>query len=319
MMSEDTVYEGTDLSSQIAFYSSLIYATFYVGTTVALSIKLYGELSSTDNKYQRLKKFHKKVWYFIQKFWKKKSLYAPLFVHFIDTSTDIGVIILYYDMFKWEQTKGKSSIYNQGNAIGLFIGGLVVILFHRIFSAIQIYILHDKNIIDAVLQFFDLLIFRSLTISWKNNCSEPTSPQKMLQKWEALFEACPQIILQIIYILKSSGSENVGGNSGNNNNNNNNNAENEYLVIFSLIFSIVTLCSRFISDDAMNYHGHLVKKHKIDLFMLKFFRICDITTRLVTLSMIWIFFNSLVFLGYVVAYLFAVVILSYCRKRSVFV
>eukprot|EP01083_Nonionella_stella_P017265 48256_1 len=76
---------------------------------------------------------------------------------------------------------------------------------YRIVSGYVLYTL-TKSWIRVCTQLVDLELFRVLYVSHKYKFSKKSSPQRLISMIEAVFEAAPQTLLQLIFLRKQVGS-----------------------------------------------------------------------------------------------------------------
>ncbi len=124
---------------------------------------------------------------------------------------------------------------------------------------------------DVFLQFWDLLLFRAIYINWKRQRKSPSNPQKYIQKLEGIYESTPQALLQLVFCVKT------GTFSGN------------PLVAASLIFSIINLSFRQVTDDAQLVRKDSRKPSFSEDYIFRvLFRVVDVSHRIVILAMVWL-------------------------------
>eukprot|EP01084_Bolivina_argentea_P026330 48955_1 len=158
----------------------------------------------------------------------KKKIYWGLLPHTFDVATDIGVVMEYYALYKAGKRIGSL------NPFWLFCISISIIVSSRIISSFAVYSITRRGR-DAVLQLFDLLMMKAVFTSYKLNAAEPTTMQRYLGLLEAILESAPQILLNMIVILKFT-EEGIHPSS---------------IVLVSLLFSLWSLVSRVIADDKL--------------------------------------------------------------------
>eukprot|EP01084_Bolivina_argentea_P055348 101483_1 len=204
-----------------------------------------------------------KLKYLLMSILNKKSMYLAILVHLFDTSTDVGVIIDWYELSKQEEQNDIEGI----DMKGLFLAGVCTLIFYRIISSVIIYYM-TYSIKKTFLQFMDLELFETILINFKLKRSKPCDPQIFIQKMEGVLESTPQSILQLIFIWKIQKEPN-------------------YLVIISLIFSLISLSSRFSADDQKLFKQRDTKFYSY-YAMRKLWRMLDVTSRIFMLTTIWV-------------------------------
>ena len=96
-----------------------------------------------------------KLW--IRIAWKLRSIYGSFFVHIFDFTTDLLVIL------KWWNEDSDGDI----NTRTLAINSLIVIGIYKIIST-YIFWLKEKDIIRCILQFLDILLFQEIFAAHKS-------------------------------------------------------------------------------------------------------------------------------------------------------
>ena len=227
--------------------------------------------------------------YLPKEMWSKKRCYFPFITHIIDQASDIAVIIQFYQIYIFE----KNNNYNckHINGANLFFLSLASFFLYKIVSCIWIYKITDGKIFDTFIQFFDLKLYQSLYINFLTNSNEPSNPQRYLQLLEATLESFPQCVIQLYYLFQ------VGYSDDNNNNNNN-----LWVIYASLLFSIVNIASKMISEDKVYFEKKIhslefsFKPFYINLkYIFRFiFRLIDFFHRLLLVLLIWIILGDVV-------------------------
>ena len=168
----------------------------------------------------------------LKSFWKdlrsKKKCFFPLIANIFDQSSDIGFIFGMYGLMSKEMNKGNNYCENI-NATYLFSLSLFFFLFYRITSSVMVFI-GTKNICYAIGQFlFEYMLYRSIYVNYRLKCKEPNSGQLWIQNMEAMFEAFPQLVLQMYYMIQTD--------------------QLEWFVIISIIFSMLSMVNKTVSED----------------------------------------------------------------------
>eukprot|EP01083_Nonionella_stella_P014429 40541_1 len=150
---------------------------------------------------------------------------------------------------------------------------------YRMISSYIIYRL-TKSWIRVFTQLMDLELFRILYVSHKYKISRKSSPQRLIAMLESVFEAAPQALLQLIFVMKIDGWNSI--------------------ILSSVILSLFNLTSSTISDDKM-LEGFTFDRSKTPLNWkdklktlpwLYVFRLCDIPPHLLCLCVLWIFIDG---------------------------
>ena len=236
------------VESILPFWVTVVYGAIQLLLLVALlgylTIKLEPHLS-----------LRKRLWNAIVSVKKKKSCYFPFLTHLFDQSTDVGVIIQFYQLWQSQENASTSGNDNKDNCTeinGFLLCILSIVAFfgYRIVSSVLVGI-RTKSYLRAFLQFWDVMLFYALYLNYTishlkfarsryvrfsdgiTNDEEQSSVQKWLQMMEATFEAFPQSLIQLYFIFQTGHI-------------------NKYPIItLSLLFSIYTLTSKLISDDSI--------------------------------------------------------------------
>ena len=175
--------------------------------------------------------------------WKFKSMYGSLFTQLFDQVSDVSVILQLYYLSN-DENDHVTTCYHM-NTYYLFISSLFIFLFYRFLSSFLIYrLLSDSNspflykIFLTILQFFDLSFIITLKINYKFQNITPCNPQRYITNLEAIFEAAPQFIVQLYFILTLNMKENSFDYTNTN-----------LVVIISLVFSLMSIVSKKLAQD----------------------------------------------------------------------
>eukprot|EP01084_Bolivina_argentea_P194759 334227_1 len=109
---------------------------------------------------------------YIKDLWAQRKIYGPILVFFYDTASDIGVLIFWYQLMKDEQNELRD--YNSVNMELYFWLGISFMSLYKIFMVIGTIHwyrvgLYDSNWYDPILVIFDVYIFKTVYISFKNS------------------------------------------------------------------------------------------------------------------------------------------------------
>eukprot|EP01084_Bolivina_argentea_P274724 468318_1 len=179
----------------------------------------------------------------------RKSIYLPLILHLMDTATDFSAIAEFYHIGSNTTPKDCGDL----NIWWLFILSVTAMLAYRLISSYTIWRITAGNWKRVAMQLIDIELFEVLYISHRLKLKRESSPQRLLDVLEAIFEAAPQSMIQMIYLLKTG---NLSG-----------------IVFLSSILSFIFLTFTIINDDKK----FLNKFSKCtELITLYLFRICDI-------------------------------------------
>eukprot|EP01083_Nonionella_stella_P043394 117062_1 len=228
-------------SSNYSNRVTLIYASLYGFTFLATSIYAAFEVryqqpivspgqrtpSKTPNPPKSQSNFFK-TW--AKSIWSKKKIYWAVIPHIIDQASDVGVILEYYEEWK---AHDASDSYDAVNPMWFFYFAVFIVIFQRLASSTTIYFMTCGNLTAVFLQFVDLLIVKAVYINYRLGLDEPCNPQRYIALLEAIFEASPQVLLSMGYIVKTLADGN----------------EVADIVFISTVFSLWSLTSKVISDD----------------------------------------------------------------------
>merc|ERR1712228_395117 len=218
--------------------------------------------------------------------WKMRCVYTSLAVHSFDVLTDILVIISW-----WNLEKGADAEVDNIDSRLMALCAIIVLLFHKFVSTIAFWI-KEKNIYRCFLQLFDLLIFEEIYVSHKQivsqfqrvqNQSEAVDTStsfKYIRSLEAVFESIPQSVLQMVFLLRTSGDYD----------------DNPDLIIISYLSifqSIVSMTNSIINNDNLYMNAPKFKKHKqkfpptIPFLKHAICRLSEVFYRIIILSLFW--------------------------------
>eukprot|EP01084_Bolivina_argentea_P128795 227582_1 len=248
-----------------------VYVIIFLVTSIVCAMRV----RSDYKQYQQIPQSHKqpivltkvdfvKLWGKL--LWKKKKVYFQLVPHLFDQASDFGVLVEYW--YLRNQNIGINTLY-------LFAVSVSIIIFHRIISSIAIYRL-TNNKLYTICQLFDLLMVQCVWTNYQLDTDEPSNCQRYLQVLEAIFESSPQILISVVFLIKSTTSEI------------------STVVIISLISSFWTLTARVASDDKTMF-GDVWKSPTVNkcingLWFVRvvMWRFLEISTRIILLTLVWI-------------------------------
>jgi len=116
----------------------------------------------------------------------------------------------------------------------MFTCAVLAVVLYRAASAVALYRLNHGSMKVALLQLLDVQVVLEVVASHKQG--RESDQLLYIQKLEALFEACPQALLQSVQLFRTTVGTAGGGPDG--------------LLIASLFMSLFSLASKVISDDA---------------------------------------------------------------------
>ena len=247
-----------------------------VVTTSTKSTSTASDLQKEIQYQSCSKRTRKFLVYWLKTLWKKKSIYISIIPHLFDQATDLGVIYKYYEIWQRPEQFPKENAAIEIQYI--FFASIFVIILHKVISCGAIYAL-TRKCTNVFLQFLDLMMVKAIYLNYKFATDEPGNAQRYLQILEATFESAPQILIAVLFIVKTETAD--------------------ALVLISTISSLWTLTSRVTSDDKQLLKDDWKKidfnikkcpfclNHRY-LFRVICWRFCEITSRVFLLVLIWI-------------------------------
>eukprot|EP01083_Nonionella_stella_P246596 855939_1 len=202
--------------------------------------------------------------------WGRKSVYLPLVSHLADTVTDFasvvefGIVAATYDQ--------KQCGVNVWYLFALSIGSMVL---YRSISAYKMYHI-TKSWKRTVMQALDIELYHVLFFSHKWGLSGSSSPQRLISILESVFEAAPQSVIQLVYLLATKNKS--------------------PMVITSTVLSFINLTLSICGDDAKMLS---VQFGDIKWMLLYIFRILDVPSKLLFYVFGWVFVSGYLAFGMV--------------------
>eukprot|EP01084_Bolivina_argentea_P096124 172809_1 len=210
--------------------ASIIYFSLYSLLLIVLAIYLH-----------KTEKHKKTCTSFLKTLWTRKGIYGQILIHLYDTSTDIGVLIQ-WRIYANKESEGEN--IESINMNGLFWTSISFIILYRIISVIiACYSAKtdtqsdDGYCVDAFLGLIDMYVIKAVYGAMKENATELTNKQRMIQLTEAIFESLPQVVLQSVFIIRSQNDPYLSKQNT------------VYLVILSLLASLSSIASKYIYAD----------------------------------------------------------------------
>eukprot|EP01084_Bolivina_argentea_P255712 430218_1 len=155
--------------------------------------------------------------------WGRKSVYLPLISHLSDTATDFASVV------EFGIVAANSNPIDCGiNVWYLFALSIICMVVYRIISSFKIWQI-TKSWYRVILQFLDIELYHILYISHFMSLKGTSSPQRLLSVLEAVFEAAPQSVIQLVYLMFTKNLSPI--------------------IIISSVFSFINLTLSLISDD----------------------------------------------------------------------
>eukprot|EP01083_Nonionella_stella_P195408 719861_1 len=185
-------------------------------------------------------------------------------------SCPTAVVVQFYMLSQSNDTKFCGGLSMRAF---FWVSLLIIGAYRAISSALVGYQTH--TVAYAVLQFCDFELIRALYVNFKTKTKTPNVAQTWIMVLEATFESAPQFVLQLVFTARTNVFQ--------------------FWVLFSICWSLFTVIWRTTSDDLLMPIKNIKKSS------LRAYRFFDITSRLVSLSLLWIIFN-----GYVLATVFGI-------------
>eukprot|EP01084_Bolivina_argentea_P100086 179794_1 len=265
--------------------------------------KITAKLENKLQKRGKIKGFWK-LW--AKTTWKMRGIYGHLAVHSFDILTDILVIIEWINQANIQKALNaapdtdirdtvdvQALIYQNPIIYDIILRprlmayvAIAILFFSRIISTFAVYV-KERNILSCVAQFFDLLIFSEIyathknivyqvttdKVQDKNEAIEPTYTFRYVRHYEAVFEAIPECILQLVYVIRTSSIK--------------------VIFVVSIIQSIVSMSQSILCYDHMQMRHEKWKKYKqafpptLHYIKHSLFRLCEVMYRIGLLALLW--------------------------------
>ena len=228
---------------EIPFYYTIIF-TFII---FICSIFYFFKLKWDKNIYIKQGRISSHFKEYFKILFKFRNVYGLIFTQLFDQISDLSVIIQLYSLSFDDDSNFEC--YHM-NVKGLFGASVFIFIFYRFLSSFLVFhSAKDSNIKDRLklsfLQFFDLTFILTLRINYKFQHVTPCSPQRYITNLEAVYEACPQFLLQSFFLLTLNMNENkstkqvdVFNVSASN-----------LIVFISILFSLWSILSKKLAQD----------------------------------------------------------------------
>eukprot|EP01084_Bolivina_argentea_P007956 14893_1 len=138
-----------------------------------------------------------KLYLWINDVWKRKSVYIPITTHVSDTATDFAAVVEFYQIAS-TSTPAECGI----NVWFLFSLSVFALIFYRVISASAIWQITQSEK-RVFFQLLDIELYPILYLSHRMNLTNKSSPQRLISVLEAVFEAAPQSMIQMVYLLST--------------------------------------------------------------------------------------------------------------------
>eukprot|EP01084_Bolivina_argentea_P033791 62477_1 len=248
--------ERTDCSTdhQLPQWFGFVYAiTQSVFIIIAAIIGFINVASADPHIWLRLSCTQKiKAWF--KSIYNKRACYYPVITHMFDQVSDYMVTVEFY--FLWQQEEKYGTQFCTGlDMKAIFFSSIFILLSYRVITSYFLF-KYTKSIVKVLLQFIDLEFIQVISLNWKRNRTTPNSMQRWLQSFESTFEAAPQALLQFMFLLKTGQIGNPSSTS--------------YIVLFSFLFSMISLTSRVTNDEKYLFVKHAQAANWTDKACCKF-------------------------------------------------
>ena len=222
----------------------IAYTLIFLGVLAACSILYFLKLKHHKTIYVKENSMKSNIIEYFKILYKFRSAYGAILTSLFDQISDISVINQLY-LLSNDEKNNKIECFDM-NVTYLFYASIFFFVFYRIISSIAIFIYSRHSLYLTILQLFDLTFIKTLEINYKFQKIIPCSPQRYILNLEAMFEAYPQFILQVYFLvsiyLKDNATENI------------NIVESNPVLITSIFFSLLSITSKKLSQDC-----HLVQ------------------------------------------------------------
>ena len=179
--------------------------------------------------------------------YKFRSMHGSVFTQLFDQVSDISVINQLYLLSSDLNSENADFDCCHMNVTYLFYASVFVFVFYRFLSSIMVYRAINRNVnfqrklLLFILQFFDLSFILTLRINYKFQNVTPCNPQRYITNLEAIYESCPQLLIQSYFLITLNMSQNKSATiSG---------IDGQLFVIVSIAMSLWSILSRKLSHD----------------------------------------------------------------------
>ena len=135
-----------------------------------------------------------------------------------------------------------------------------------------------------IIQLFDGLLYKSIYVNYVFDSQVQSNPQRLIQSLESMFEVCPQLLIQLFFLVKTG----IGQSDTSTN----------MIIIFSIVWSLISVVSKSTSEDKAlilkNEGQEPLLKWKFPKFiswkwlLRAMFRLFDVSSRMCILLLIWV-------------------------------
>eukprot|EP01083_Nonionella_stella_P243756 849051_1 len=220
---------------------AIVYFSLYFVLVVGLAIHIH------------LKKEHDSKKSFVSALWKKRGIYGQIFIHVYDTATDIAVMVEWYLLAEQERNaQNPEDNIESLDMNALFWTTVAFLIIYRLISICLGCLsaaTDDESrwilLIDGCcLGLLDLYIVKAVYQAIKDEATEPSPRQKMIQLTESIFESLPQVVLQSVFLIRSWNDEELKRDDNNSTG----------LVAMSLVASLFSISNKYcwVDRDAVD-------------------------------------------------------------------
>eukprot|EP01084_Bolivina_argentea_P159979 278629_1 len=176
-------------------FSAHFGAASFLSSWWILLVLLSYELISKKRKTKKILKY----------LWSIKALIFPITAHIADISSDLATCYEYYQLAQAGESVVSESDEGQTKYQTIFTVSVFILCFYRFVGALIIW-KYTQSIPDAILQFFELFLFKTLSKEWKLKYTETGRLHQTLDLLESVFESGPQAIISIYIIISDVNS-----------------------------------------------------------------------------------------------------------------
>jgi ankyrin repeat protein len=225
--------------------------------------------SPTDKKYEKTYDDDESVVATCNYYMHRSTLIMPVFLHFWDMATDIGVVCAWlpYMNLKDPTAKWKDEESEQLNTLWYVVVSVMAMFFYRLVSGVMY--ARKYSSIGGIFQFFDLMLFVEVYVSLLGKRTSSTLQLRWIRRMEAIVEAAPQSFLQLIYLLQTGSTGNI-------------------LIRISLAMAVLSIGNSLVKADEWNFDPATGANQKIPphpAFLSRLlFRVTEVFGRLICMA-----------------------------------
>eukprot|EP01083_Nonionella_stella_P180866 646126_1 len=167
----------------------------------------------------------------------KYETYKDILPHLFDTASDVGAVLEFYTL--WTILTNASGLDDRLSIRAVFFASIFIIIFFKTVSAFTIYYI-TKNPWDILWQYLDVMLVKC--VYYGRSFEEPTYLENYLALLETLFEAAPEMIISLAFMIRTVEPIPV-------------------IVVLSFLFSLFMLSSTLTDEDELRFsEGTTVQK-----------------------------------------------------------